>query len=34
MLYSQLKIGDPLDNTTIFGPLIDANAVKSYLDRY
>ena len=30
--YSQLKIGDPLDQTNHVGPLIDKAAVTSYLD--
>ena len=29
--YSQLKIGDPLDETNHVGPLIDKDAVKAYL---
>ena len=30
--YSQLRIGDPLDENNHVGPLIDKDAVKSYLD--
>ena len=30
--YSQLKIGNPLDETNHVGPLIDKDAVKQYLD--
>lgn len=30
--YSQLKIGNPLDETMHVGPLIDKDAVKNYLD--
>ncbi|HKQ82133.1 MAG TPA: aldehyde dehydrogenase family protein [Steroidobacteraceae bacterium] len=29
--YQQVQIGDPLDPKTLMGPLIDANAVQSYL---
>jgi aldehyde dehydrogenase (NAD+) len=28
--YGQVKIGDPLDSTTLMGPLIDSSAVKRY----
>jgi aldehyde dehydrogenase (NAD+) len=30
--YAQVKIGDPLDAGTLMGPLIDAGAVKRYLE--
>lgn len=30
--YKQVRIGDPLDERTLMGPLIDADAVQMYLD--
>ncbi len=30
--YQQLRIGDPLDNTTLVGPLINAQAVENFVD--
>ena len=30
--YAQVRIGDPLDKATLMGPLIDAGAVRRYLD--
>lgn len=30
--YEQVKLGDPLDSTTLMGPLIDEGAVKDYED--
>lgn len=29
--YSQVRIGNPLESTTLMGPLIDERAVQSYL---